>query len=162
MFNGLFARPCNRFPLTAQAYIAPQTSYSMDSWSVASPCNQFAVAAQLGLLGFARRRKASFLEFTYGSLAFLGFDRICWILYGSQAALRRFFFILSTNLSCESMAYRSCRSEKCSARGVSKVTTGLIGVWQRSFHGDVSFWSFDVGCSYLWDAEVPECWFVHS
>ena len=33
--------------------------------------------------------------------------------------------IFSTNTNCENMAYRSFRSEKCSARGVRKVTTGM-------------------------------------
>ena len=33
--------------------------------------------------------------------------------------------IFSTNTNCEDMAYRSFRSEKCSARGVRKVTTGI-------------------------------------
>ena len=32
--------------------------------------------------------------------------------------------IFSTNTNCESMAYRSFRSEEYSARGVRKVTTG--------------------------------------
>ena len=34
--------------------------------------------------------------------------------------------IFSTNTNCENMAYRSLRSEKYSARGVRKVTTGII------------------------------------
>ena len=34
--------------------------------------------------------------------------------------------IFSTNTNCESMAYRSFRSEEYSARGVRKVTTGII------------------------------------
>ena len=34
--------------------------------------------------------------------------------------------IFSTNTKCESMAYRSFRSEEYSARGVRKVTTGII------------------------------------
>ena len=33
--------------------------------------------------------------------------------------------IFSANTNCENMAYRSFRSEKCSARGVRKVTTGM-------------------------------------
>ena len=33
--------------------------------------------------------------------------------------------IFSTNTNCESMAYRSFRSEEYSARGVRKVTTGM-------------------------------------
>ena len=67
----------------------------------------------------------------------------------------------STNTNCENMAYRSFRSEKCSARGVRKVTTGITGLWQPSVHSDVAFWSFDVGSSYHCDAEVPKCWIVH-
>ena len=35
-------------------------------------------------------------------------------------------FISSANTTCDNMAYRSFRSEKCSARGVRKVTTGII------------------------------------
>ena len=38
----------------------------------------------------------------------------------------RLILIFSTNTNCENMAYRSFRSEKCSARGVRKVTTGMI------------------------------------
>ena len=38
----------------------------------------------------------------------------------------RLILIFSTNTNCENMAYRSFRSEKCSARGVRKVTTGII------------------------------------
>ena len=34
------------------------------------------------------------------------------------------FLFFNTNTNCENMAYRSLRSEKCSARGVRKVTTG--------------------------------------
>ena len=34
----------------------------------------------------------------------------------------RLNLIVSTNTNCENMAYRSFRSEKCSARGVRKVT----------------------------------------
>ena len=37
----------------------------------------------------------------------------------------RLILIFSTNTNCENMAYRSFRSEKCSARGVRKVTTGI-------------------------------------
>ena len=70
-------------------------------------------------------------------------------------------FNFSTNTNCEDMAYRSFRSEKCSARGVRKVTTGITGLWQPSVHSDVVFWSFDVGSSYHWDAEVPKCRIVH-
>ena len=69
--------------------------------------------------------------------------------------------IFSTNTNCENMAYRSFRSEKYSARGVRKVTTGITGLWQPSVHSDVAFWSFDVGSSYHWDAEVPKCRIVH-
>ena len=36
----------------------------------------------------------------------------------------------------EDMAYRSFRSEKYSARGVRKVTTGITGLWQPSVHSD--------------------------
>ena len=44
----------------------------------------------------------------------------------------RLILISSTNTNCENMAYRSFRSEKCSARGVRKVTTGIISgyVWR--------------------------------
>ena len=42
----------------------------------------------------------------------------------------RLILISSTNTNCENMAYRSFRSEKCSARGVRKVTTGITGLWQ--------------------------------
>ena len=42
----------------------------------------------------------------------------------------RLILIFSTNTNCEDMAYRSFRSEKCSARGVRKVTTGITGLWQ--------------------------------
>ena len=31
------------------------------------------------------------------------------------------------------------------ARGVRKVTTGIIGLWRPSVNSDVAFWSFDVG-----------------
>ena len=37
------------------------------------------------------------------------------------------------------MAYRSFRSEKYSATGVRKVTTGLTGLWQPSVRSDVAF-----------------------
>ena len=47
--------------------------------------------------------------------------------------------IFSTKTNCESMAYRSIRSEEYSARGVRKVTTGLTGLWQPSVHSDVAF-----------------------
>ena len=40
----------------------------------------------------------------------------------------RLIFIFSTNTNCENMAYRSFRSEKCSARGVRKVTTGITSL----------------------------------
>ena len=56
--------------------------------------------------------------------------------------------IFSTNTNCESMAYRSLRSEEYSAREVSKVITGITGLWQPSVHSDVAFCSFDVGSSY--------------
>ena len=46
-------------------------------------------------------------------------------------------FSMSTN--CKSMAYRSFRSDGCSARGVRKVTTGITGLWQPSVHSDVAF-----------------------
>ena len=36
--------------------------------------------------------------------------------------------IFSANTNCENMAYRSFRSEKCSARGVRKVTTGITSL----------------------------------
>ena len=39
--------------------------------------------------------------------------------------------IFSANTNCENMAYRSFRSEKCSARGVRKVTTGIISEYLR-------------------------------
>ena len=38
---------------------------------------------------------------------------------------------------------------------------GITGLWQPSVHSDVAFWSFDVGSSYHWDAEVPKCRIVH-
>ena len=47
--------------------------------------------------------------------------------------------IFSTNTNCESMAYRSFRSEEYSAGGVRKVTTGITGLWQPSVHSDVAF-----------------------
>ena len=47
--------------------------------------------------------------------------------------------IFSTNTNCEHMAYRSLRSETCSARGVRKVTTGVTGLWQPNVHSDVAF-----------------------
>ena len=47
--------------------------------------------------------------------------------------------IFSTNTNCESMAYRSFRSEEYSARGVRKVTTGITGLWQPSVHSEVAF-----------------------
>ena len=56
----------------------------------------------------------------------------------------RLILIFNTNTNCENMAYRSVRSEKCSARGVRKVTTGITGLWQPGVHSDVAFWSFDV------------------
>ena len=37
----------------------------------------------------------------------------------------RLIFLSSVNTNCKNMAYRSSRSEKCSARGVRKVTTGI-------------------------------------
>ena len=54
----------------------------------------------------------------------------------------------SMHTNCESMAYRSFRSEEYSSRGVSKVTTGIIGLWQPSVHSDVAFRSIDVVFSY--------------
>jgi hypothetical protein len=51
----------------------------------------------------------------------------------------RLILIFSTNTNCESMAYRSFRSEKFSARGARKVTTGITGLWQPSVHSDVAF-----------------------
>ena len=42
-------------------------------------------------------------------------------------------------------------------RALSRIT----GLWQPGFHGDVAFWSFDVGSSYHWHAEVPKCRIVH-
>ena len=47
--------------------------------------------------------------------------------------------ISSEHTNCENMAYRSFRSEKCSARGVRKVTTGITGLWQPRVHSDVAF-----------------------
>ena len=47
----------------------------------------------------------------------------------------RFMLICSTN----NMANPSLRSEKGSARGVRKVTTGLTGLWQPSVHSAVAF-----------------------
>ena len=47
--------------------------------------------------------------------------------------------IFSVSSNCKSMAYRSFRSEDCSARGVRKVTTGITGLWQPSVHSDVAF-----------------------
>ena len=61
----------------------------------------------------------------------------------------RLILIFSTNTNCENMAYRSFRSEKYSARGVRKVSTGRTGMWQPSVHSDVAFWSFDVGSSMI-------------
>ncbi len=43
------------------------------------------------------------------------------------------------------------------ARGVGKVSTGISGLWQPSVRSDVAFWSFDVGSSCRWDAEVAKC-----
>jgi hypothetical protein len=51
----------------------------------------------------------------------------------------RLILIFSANTNCESMAYRSFRSEEVSARGVRKVTTGITGLWQPSVHSDVAF-----------------------
>ena len=52
-----------------------------------------------------------------------------------QRGKARLILIFSTNTNCEDMAYRPFRSEKCSARGVRKVTTGmtpeLIQVYPR-------------------------------
>ena len=53
-----------------------------------------------------------------------------------------------TKTDCEHIAYRCFKSENGSSRGVRKVTTGITGLCQRSVHGDVAFWSFDVGSSY--------------
>ena len=39
----------------------------------------------------------------------------------------------------KSMAYRFLSSEKSSAGGVRKVTTGITGLWQPSVHSDVAF-----------------------
>ena len=47
--------------------------------------------------------------------------------------------IFRTNTNCENMAYRSFRSEKYSATGVRKVTTGITGLWQPSVRSDVAF-----------------------
>ena len=46
--------------------------------------------------------------------------------------------IFSTNTNCESMAYRSSRSEEYSARGVRKVTTGIT-VYQVTTLSKVPF-----------------------
>ena len=47
--------------------------------------------------------------------------------------------IFSVNTNCESMAYRSFRSEKHSARGVRKVTTGMPNEPKASFCMDGFF-----------------------
>ena len=73
----------------------------------------------------------------------------------------RLILISSTNTNCESMAYRSFRSEKLSVRGARKVTTGLTGLWQPSVHSDVAFWSFDVGSSYHCEAKFTKRRIVH-
>ena len=41
--------------------------------------------------------------------------------------------------NCESIAYRSLMSEKGSARGVRKVTTGITGLWQPSVRATLLF-----------------------
>ena len=46
----------------------------------------------------------------------------------TKSGTARLILIVSTNTNCESMAYRSLRSEKCLARGVRKVTTGITGL----------------------------------
>ena len=74
-------------------------------------------------------------------------------------SLLDFHFNMNTN--CENMAYRSFRSEKCSARGVRKVTTGITGLWQPSVHSDVAFWFFDVGSYYHCLAAEAKCRIVH-
>jgi hypothetical protein len=47
--------------------------------------------------------------------------------------------IFSMHTNCESMAYRSFRSDNSSAGGARKVTTGITGLWQPSVHSDVAF-----------------------
>ena len=47
--------------------------------------------------------------------------------------------LFSMNTKSEDMAYRSFRSEKYSARGVRKNTTGTTGLWQPSVPSDVAF-----------------------
>ena len=56
----------------------------------------------------------------------------------------RLILIFDTDTNCENMAYRSFRSEKCSARGVRTITTGITGLWQPSVPRDVAFGSFDL------------------
>ena len=55
----------------------------------------------------------------------------------SASALRTRGRSCTASFSQASMAYRSLRSEKCSARGVRKVTTGITGLWQPSVYSDV-------------------------
>jgi len=50
---------------------------------------------------------------------------------------------------------------KFKARGVRKVTIGITGLWNASVQSDHSFWSFDVGSSYHWEAEFSKCRIVH-
>jgi len=47
------------------------------------------------------------------------------------------------------------------ARGVRKITRGITGLWQPSVHSDVAVWSFDVGSSYHYEAELIYCRIVH-
>ena len=56
-----------------------------------------------------------------------------------------------------STAHRWLRPEKYSTRSVRKVGTGKTGLWQPSVHSDLVFWSFNVGSSHHWNAEVPKC-----
>ena len=55
--------------------------------------------------------------------------------------------ISGTNKNCESMAYRSFRSEE-QLEVSEKFAIGITGMWQPSVHSDVALRSIDGGSSY--------------
>ena len=61
------------------------------------------------------------------------------ILCGPKAEKACLILFFNININYEIMAHRSLRSEKCIARGIRQVTTGLIGLWQPSAQSDVAF-----------------------
>ena len=65
--------------------------------------------------------------------------------------------IFSMNTNHESVACQSFRFSEFEARGVKKVTRGIIGLWKPSVHSDVAFLSFNVGSSYNCEEEFTKC-----